>query len=699
MKDDKKTKDQLINELAKLRQRIAELETSEIECKKAEKALREAIVKAEDERARSEAIIAGIGEGISIQDTNFKILYQNQVHKDIVGDHFGEYCYKAYERNDSVCEGCPVAMTFEDGKVHTEERRVDLDDRILYVEITASPLKDATGKIIRGIEVVRDITEHKQAEEVSRHRVQFEELIMSISTHFLDLTQYELDSGTNYALQRIGEFCDVDRSYVFLFSDGLTRMDNTHEWCAEGIEPQIDNLKGLKVDNFIWYTEKLKRLETIKIPRVADLPSEASAEKVEFQLKGIQSLVVVPLVYREGLVGFIGFDSVLKEKTWLDEHISLLKIVGEIFVNALQRKKFEEDLQRNYDRLSSLRNIDRTISSTLDMRVILDVLVEEVTRRLSVDAAVVLLLNPHTQTLEYVTGRGFRTSALQHTKLRLGKSYAGRVALERRLLSIQNLPEDYKELRRSPLLPEEGFVTYYGVPLIAKGQARGVLEIFHRAPIKPDRDWLEFLETLAGEAAIAIDNAAMFENLQRSNTELILSYDATIEGWSKALALRHEKTESHSQNVIERTLRIGRIMGMNDVELVHVHRGALMHDIGKMGIPDSILLKPGALTDEEWEIMRKHPVYAYEMLSPIPFLRPALDIPYCHHEKWDGTGYPRELKGEEIPLAARIFAVVDVLDALLSDRPYRSGWPEKKAIDFVYSQTGKHFDPKVIEAF
>ena len=154
-----------------------------------------------------------------------------------------------------------------------------------------------------------------------------------------------------------------------------------------------------------------------------------------------------------------------------------------------------------------------------------------------------------------------------------------------------------------------------------------------------------------------------------------------------------------ARRVTEMTLKLAREMGLSDAELVHVRRGALLHDIGKMGVPDYILHKPGALTDEEWEIMRKHPVYAYEMLSPIAYLRPALDIPYCHHEKWDGTGYPRGLQGEQIPVAARIFAIVDVWDALRSERPYRQAWSDEAALAHIKEQAGKHFDPQVVETF
>jgi HD-GYP domain-containing protein (c-di-GMP phosphodiesterase class II) len=252
---------------------------------------------------------------------------------------------------------------------------------------------------------------------------------------------------------------------------------------------------------------------------------------------------------------------------------------------------------------------------------------------------------------------------------------------------------------RSPLLDKETFFAYYAVPLIAKGRVNGILEIFHRSQIQPEPDWLEFLEALASQAAIAIDNATMFDNLQKSNIELTLAYDSTLEGWSKALDLRDKETEGHTQRVTDMTLRLAKAMDMSEFELVNIRRGALLHDIGKMGLPDSILLKPGPLDDEEWKVMHFHPEYAYKMLSPISFLRPALDIPYYHHEKWDGTGYPHGLKGEHIPLPARIFAVVDVWDALNSNRSYRAAWPKEKVTEYIREQAGKHFDPKVVEVF
>lgn len=185
----------------------------------------------------------------------------------------------------------------------------------------------------------------------------------------------------------------------------------------------------------------------------------------------------------------------------------------------------------------------------------------------------------------------------------------------------------------------------------------------------------------------------------RFNLELARAYDSTLEGWARALDLRDNETEGHTHRVAQLTVRLAHAMGLRDADLVHIRRGALLHDMGKLAVPDSIMLKPSALTDEQAEIMHRHPDYAHELLSPIAYLRPALDIPYCHHEKWDGTGYPRGLRGEEIPLAARIFAVVDVWDALRSDRPYRVAWTEERAKAYIQEQASIHFDPKVVAAF
>jgi len=181
--------------------------------------------------------------------------------------------------------------------------------------------------------------------------------------------------------------------------------------------------------------------------------------------------------------------------------------------------------------------------------------------------------------------------------------------------------------------------------------------------------------------------------------DLEVAYDTTLEGWALALELRDQVTEGHTRRVTELTVRLAKAMGIQGEALNHIRRGSLLHDIGKMGIPDQILLKPGSLTTEEYETMKKHPIFANDMLSKIDFLKPCLDIPYCHHERWDGSGYPRGLKEVQIPLAARIFSVVDVWDALHSNRPYRQEWPVERITDYLARQAGTQFDSMVVQTF
>jgi PAS domain S-box-containing protein len=356
-------------------------------------------------------------------------------------------------------------------------------------------------------------------------------------------------------------------------------------------------------------------------------------------------------------------------------------------------------VERQLQQLMALRAIDIAICSNIDLSITLNLVLDRVTSLLEVDAARILVLNGKSQPSYRAVDRGFQVPGSLVSLAQADAGLAARVIATPVRIVVPDLRADGESHLSPDVIDAEKFVSYAFVPLNVKGKTEGALAVFTRRPLEATPEWIELLDTLAGQTAIAIDNATLFEGLQQSNKELTLAYDATLEGWIKAVDLRDKETEGHTQRVAELTMRLAKSMGIGEAEMVHIRRGALLHDIGKLGIPDSVLLKPGKLTRNEWEIMRRHTLYAYDWLSPIAFLRPALDIPYCHHEKWDGSGYPRGLKGEQIPLVARLFAVVDVWDALTSDRPYRPAWTVERVREHLQFLAGVHFDPHVVDVF
>ena len=378
--------------------------------------------------------------------------------------------------------------------------------------------------------------------------------------------------------------------------------------------------------------------------------------------------------------------------------IQLLNTLAEIAGSAIHRAQLYEQSEEQVRRLTALRDVDTAIASSFDLRVTLNILLDHTLAQLNVDAADIITYNPELRTLNHLASLGFRQSSLVQGPVRINSRLLNEVLLERRDIFVEQFAKETNHHRKE-LASQENFVSYYAAPLISKGQVKGVLEVYLRRAFLPESNWVDFFRTIAGQAAIAIDNAQLFENLQRSNQELSLAYDTTLEGWGKALELRDKETQGHTLRVTDLTLRLARRLGIPEADLIHIRRGVLLHDIGKMAVPDHILKKTGPLSTEEWAEMRMHPQYAYDLLYPISYLRPSLDIPYGHHEYWNGAGYPRGLKGDDIPVAARIFAVVDVYDALLYDRPYREAWPRQKVAEYLLSEAGTHFDPAIVNEF
>jgi PAS domain S-box-containing protein len=553
------------------------------------------------------------------------------------------------------------------------------------VEITISSWKEKKGTFSTAI--IRDITERKHAEEEIRKRVRELEGMNRIST--ILRTASILEKMLPSLLKETLAIVESDTGAIWLFDPTtgtlrraaalgwLAAMENTVSKPGEGFPGGVFTANQVHVSD-----------EFAHDPSFHALPSDS--------IPAGWGGACFPIQSEKEIIG-IGCIALQLPRKISPEEVSLLVTLSEIAGTAIQRTRLIEQTINQLERLNTLHAIDTAINANMDIRVTLGYFLDQVMNQLRVDAAAVLLCEPRLLILEYFAGRGFRGNGITATRMRVGEGHAGRAALERQLIHVADMTHD--PVAQPERVAGEGFVSHTAVPLIAKGQVIGVLELFHRSPFTPEEDWLEFLNTLAGQAAIAINNAALFSDLESANVNLARANDATLEGWSRAMDLRDKETEGHSQRVTETTLILAQRMGLGDEQLVHIRRGALLHDLGKLGVPDSILNKPGSLTEEEMANMHRHPVLAYELLLPIEFLRPALDIPYCHHERWDGSGYPRGLKGEQIPLSARIFAVGDVIDALTSDRPYRKAWSRDAAVDYIREQSGKEFDPQVVEAF
>ncbi len=559
------------------------------------------------------------------------------------------------------------------------------DGELYTEEMTIAPLISGEGKISNFIAIKQDITVRVETEQaLSKYAAQLKTL--NTVTAALS-TSLNLDGVLELILDQIRQVLPLDSGAIF-----LAEGDNLRVVFDIGITPSLRGQlfpAGNELFDEVKHTGEPLILNNIrKDPRFANWAD----------FKMMESWMGIPLIVRGDLIGFMTLDN-NKPNAFHLEDIPIVSAFGSQSAQAIDNARQFRTAQRRLKRLDALHKIDHAISNSMDLRVTLSVLLDHLLAQLKVDAAAVLLYKNNLQSLTFAQSQGFRTATLRHTNLQLGQGRAGKAALERKDVFVADLSQAEISLLDAPKFKEEGFVAYYGVPLVAKGSLVGVLEIFHRSPLEKDGEWDDYLHSLAGQAAIAIDNISLFNNLQKSTLRLMQAHDATIEGWAQALELRDMETEGHSRRVVDITIGLARSLGIIGDELGHIRRGALLHDIGKMGVPDAILQKPGKLTPDEWKTMELHPVYAYEWLSSIEYLRPALDIPYCHHEKWDGTGYPRGLQGKQIPLAARVFAIVDVWDALRSDRPYRKAWSREKTLAYIQEQSGMHFDPRIVTAF
>jgi PAS domain S-box-containing protein/putative nucleotidyltransferase with HDIG domain len=585
---------------------------------------------------------------------------------DLYPDEEKEECSTFYKKmvkkSSRFAESCHI--------VNVNEKRID-------VEITNSRIELGSKTLMMGI--FRDITERRKEERVR-------EAILMISIELRKVEKYE--DVISVILEKL---------LLVLNAEGaaLSRRDGKMvvlEQASGSWMEKMGNMWKTKENEPRWTEERPYAVHNVW----SDRPSIPWMQ----ELPGNIDVLEAPLITHEEVIGDLWVGRV---SDWDDADGRILANVADMAANAIQRVNFLAELERRLEYLQALFTLDRAITGSLDLDMIFDVFLQLLDKQLEVGAADVLLYHDGDRLAECVGRIGFRVQASKTIYSWDQLLLANQVVTTGQPVKILDMRAEISKLPEfhSPeiLLDKEGIKTYYGVPLKAKGRLLGVLEIFHREVIEYDDTAMDFLLALADQAAIAISQAELFDEMQEANNALIVAYDETIEGWALALEMRDNETQGHSWRVTELVLELAKQMGISGTDLVHLRRGAVLHDIGKMGVPDRILHKPGKLDSDEWEIMKKHPEYGYQMLSNIDFLRDSVNIPLYHHERWDGTGYPEGLKGTEIPLSARIFAIIDVWDAVTNDRPYHAAWSHEEALTHIRAQEGRHFDPDVVRNF
>jgi len=509
---------------------------------------------------------------------------------------------------------------------------------------------------------------------------------------------------TNGYLYRLPSVLENAKNLYSLYQEkeALARSEARFRLLAENAQDVIVRLKFDPQLHFDYISPALLTItgysteEVYADPRILFLASEDKIPSIEFFTQLIKasetSQFAFPFQTKDGRKLTVE----MRGRVTLDENGQPQQFDA-IVRDITERIETETKLQNRMQRLNSLHTIDTAINSSFDLNFTYVILLEQVVAVAKNSAAAIIVFDPNPSIRSVATTIGFTTPEMFLNPQLLTDTLPTKAALERRVVSMTSHEINDNSFPLRVLFKNEDIKGYSAYPLTVKGIVKGVIELFRREEQELDEETSSFLATVSQAAAIAMESSQNFERLQRTNQELIQAYDDTLVGWINFLDLRDKETEGHTLRAQDITVQICSQFGLSSEELMHVRRGVLLHDIGKVGIPDAILNKPGALTEEEREVIKMHPVYAYQMLYPISYLRPTLDIPYGHHEKWDGTGYPRGLKGEDIPLAARIFAIVDVFDALTSDRPYRKAWTVEKTVAHIREGAGSHFDPAIVE--
>ncbi|RMD59276.1 GAF domain-containing protein [Candidatus Parcubacteria bacterium] len=634
-------------------------------------------------------ILDALHDEILIIDHQYRIVDANEPFLRRMGyrleEVVGKYCYQVSHQISVPCwqqsdsnHICPVLNVWKTGEAaRSIHLHYDVKGQPIWLDLAASALQDSDGCSRWVIEAAREVT----AEINLRTRL---DAIYQLGQ---SLTLLRDESVIiKKVLATAIDLLDISMAACGLVDEQANELDYRYiaGMTAEQLRLPLDGGRGIGV-------AVARTGKTIYLP-----DTSTDSRYVGVGNWHAASAICVPMKVGERVIGVLDGEAE-KVAAFSPQDQQLLQALADQAAMAVENARLYQQVQRQLDDLRALFQMSATLRDAVSAEEMYPIIVSQGAQALNMDGGVLLQWDDRASVFKAVAASGL-LAHLKSVTIPGEGSISGYVRRTRRIYTFSD-PDSADHIPADLRTMVEDVTSGVWAPIMTEGWFWGTLVLGSAQPQRFTAQDKHLLTSIATMAATAIQRSSLFESLQQSHQALTRAYDTTLEGWARALELRDQETEGHSRRVTEMTLIVAREMGIRGEQLLHIRRGALLHDIGKMGIPDNILLKPGKLNDAEWKVMRLHPVYARQFLQNIEYLRPALNIPYCHHERWDGSGYPRGLAGEAIPLEARIFSVVDVWDALTSPRPYRDAWPQERAKAYIQDQAGKMFDPQVVKVF
>ena len=609
------------------------------------------------------------------------------------------------------------------------------DGKQIMVEINSSVIRNSSDDPIAFMTVLRDITQRKQIEEELRYTSEFRSVVTALSAQLVNINSSGFDRGLNDALSKIGDFAKVERAYIFLFNDKSKKMSNSHEWCALGVAPQKTRRQNIPIGNYPWVTNKIKTKKLVHVPDVSLLPEQAGSEKEEWAIEGIVSLMNVPMLYQGKVIGFLGFDAVSEKKNWPEDIQNLLKVVADMFASVIKRRQMDRDIKSLNKELLKINMklkqlaLRDALTNLYNHRYFEEAIEAEFIRakRHSLPLSLIMLDVDYFKSINDVYGHQFGDLVLKQfaqqltqmvrkydTVIRYGGEEfiiitpgAGReivLVLAQRLLEIIKL-YNFGNKKHSVKLKLSVAVACFPDDKIHKPSdfikvAEYILNKVKETGGDRVYSWADIVKKGSlpkADIDTGADVQALQEKLGKLTKRANQSLAEAIFAFAKTIDIKDHYTGEHVEKTVHYAIEIAKAKNLPKDEIERIRQASILHDLGKIGISEKILYKKSKLTPKEYEQIKKHPQIGADILRPIHFFQAIIPLMLHHHERWDGKGYPYGLKGEEIPLGARIIALADTYEALTSNRRYRKACSKKQAIKIIRDVSGSQFDPDLVD--